>query len=57
MHRACESANAVRTVASLTREADVTRLYSAELDEPQRRTIRFSLWGNLVRRPRWAIRT
>jgi ATP-binding cassette subfamily B (MDR/TAP) protein 1 len=57
VHRACESANAVRTVASLTREADVTRLYSAELDEPQRRTIRFSLWGNLVRRPRWAIRT
>ncbi|KAK4052730.1 hypothetical protein OIV83_002017 [Microbotryomycetes sp. JL201] len=37
---ACESAAAIRTVASLRREEGCCDLYSAKLDEPQRRTNR-----------------
>ncbi|KAK9719748.1 hypothetical protein K7432_004602, partial [Basidiobolus ranarum] len=33
---ACEAASSIRTVASLTREKDVCRMYHAELEEPVR---------------------
>ena len=45
---ACEAAGAIRTVSSLTREADCLRLYSNSLDEPLRRSNRASLWANLI---------
>lgn len=38
-HLASEAAGAVKTVASLTREDDVDRIYSKSLDEPQRMTM------------------
>ncbi|KIK80729.1 hypothetical protein PAXRUDRAFT_833366 [Paxillus rubicundulus Ve08.2h10] len=43
---ACEAAASIRTVASLTREEDFLKLYSASLEEPLRRSTRASLWGS-----------
>lgn len=43
---ACEAASSIRTVASLTREADCLRLYSASLEEPLRKSNRTALWSN-----------
>ena len=45
---ACEAAGSIRTVASLTREDDCLRVYSASLDEPLRRSNRTSLWINAL---------
>ncbi|KIM55448.1 hypothetical protein SCLCIDRAFT_30386 [Scleroderma citrinum Foug A] len=45
---ACEAAGAIRTVSSLTREADCLRLYSNSLDEPLKRSNKTSLWTNLI---------
>ena len=42
---ACEAAGAIRTVASLTREADCLRLYSESLREPLRRSYRSNIWS------------
>ncbi|KAG2156010.1 P-loop containing nucleoside triphosphate hydrolase protein [Suillus bovinus] len=44
---ACEAAAAIRTVASLTREEDFLRLYSASLEEPLRRSNRTVIWSSL----------
>ncbi|SCZ98574.1 BZ3500_MvSof-1268-A1-R1_Chr3-1g05473 [Microbotryum saponariae] len=44
---ACEAASAIRTVASLTREADCCRIYSEYLDEPMRVSNRTALWANM----------
>ncbi|KIJ17535.1 hypothetical protein PAXINDRAFT_167550 [Paxillus involutus ATCC 200175] len=44
---ACEAAASIRTVASLTREEDFLKLYSASLEEPLRKSTRASLWNNL----------
>jgi ATP-binding cassette subfamily B (MDR/TAP) protein 1 len=35
-HLASEAAGSIRTVASLTREDDIDRIYSKSLDEPMR---------------------
>ncbi|THH18900.1 hypothetical protein EW146_g2189 [Bondarzewia mesenterica] len=43
---ACEAAASIRTVASLTREADCLRLYSESLEEPMRRSNRTAIWSN-----------
>jgi ATP-binding cassette, subfamily B (MDR/TAP), member 1 len=43
---ACEAAGAIRTVASLTREEDCLRLYSASLDAPLRESNRNAVWSN-----------
>ncbi len=45
---ACEAAGSIRTVASLTREADCLRLYSESLDEPLKESSRTALWSNLL---------
>ncbi|KAI0346005.1 P-loop containing nucleoside triphosphate hydrolase protein [Trametopsis cervina] len=45
---ACEAAGAIRTVASLTREADCLRLYSESLDEPLKQSTKTALWSNLL---------
>jgi len=45
---ACEAAGAIRTVSSLTREADCLRLYSNSLEEPLRRSNRTSPWSCLI---------
>ncbi|WVQ85989.1 hypothetical protein IAT38_008157 [Cryptococcus sp. DSM 104549] len=42
-HLASEAAGAVRTVASLTRENDVSRIYGAALQEPMRMNFRTSI--------------
>jgi ATP-binding cassette subfamily B (MDR/TAP) protein 1 len=42
---ACESAGAIRTVASLTRETDCVRRYSEALEGPLRRTRKTGLWS------------
>ncbi|KAF8842127.1 P-loop containing nucleoside triphosphate hydrolase protein, partial [Paxillus ammoniavirescens] len=44
---ACEAAASIRTVASLTREENFLKLYSASLEEPLRKSTKASLWGNL----------
>ncbi|KAF8833813.1 P-loop containing nucleoside triphosphate hydrolase protein, partial [Paxillus ammoniavirescens] len=43
---ACEAAASIRTVASLTREEDFLKLYSASLEDPLRKSTKASLWGN-----------
>ncbi|KAL0573652.1 hypothetical protein V5O48_008298, partial [Marasmius crinis-equi] len=45
---ACEAAASIRTVASLTREDDCSRLYSESLEEPLRRSNRTALWSNAL---------
>ena len=42
---ACEAAGAIRTVASLTREADCYREYSRSLEIPLRKSNRSSIWS------------
>ncbi|THH21388.1 hypothetical protein EW146_g137 [Bondarzewia mesenterica] len=43
---ACEAAASIRTVASLTREADCLRLYSESLEEPMLKSNRTAIWSN-----------
>ncbi|KAI0697870.1 P-loop containing nucleoside triphosphate hydrolase protein [Cytidiella melzeri] len=45
---ACEAAGSIRTVASLTREADCLRLYSESLEGPLVESNRVALWSNLL---------
>src|ERR1700683_5239224 len=45
---ACESAGAIRTVASLTREDDCSRIYSNSLEEPLRRSNKSAVWSNML---------
>ncbi|KAI0361184.1 multidrug resistance protein 1 [Trametes cingulata] len=45
---ACESAGAIRTIASLTREEECCRLYSESLEEPYRRTNRSAIYSNAI---------
>ena len=45
---ACEAAGSIRTVASLTREADCLRLYSESLEAPLRQSNRTAIWSNLL---------
>ncbi|KAJ6477368.1 P-loop containing nucleoside triphosphate hydrolase protein [Mycena vitilis] len=45
---ACEAAAAIRTVASLTREADCLDLYSSSLEEPLRQSNRTAIWSNFM---------
>lgn len=44
---ATEACTAIRTVAALGREQDVTRLYSEAVDKPYRESLRFIVHGNL----------
>lgn len=43
---ACEAAGAIRTVASLTREEECTRIYSESLEVPLRTSNRTAVWSN-----------
>lgn len=43
---ATEACTAIRTVAALGREQDVTRLYSEAVDKPYRESLRFIVQGN-----------
>ncbi|ORY92878.1 P-loop containing nucleoside triphosphate hydrolase protein [Leucosporidium creatinivorum] len=43
---ACEAAGAIRTVASLTREDDCSRIYSTYLDESMKRAHRSAIFAN-----------
>jgi ATP-binding cassette, subfamily B (MDR/TAP), member 1 len=45
---ACEAAGAIRTVASLTREADCAEIYSESLQEPINRSRRSMIGSNLL---------
>ncbi|KAI0054749.1 P-loop containing nucleoside triphosphate hydrolase protein [Artomyces pyxidatus] len=45
---ACEAAGAIRTVASLTREADCLEQYSESLEKPLRQSNRTAVWSNLL---------
>jgi len=45
---ACEAAGSIRTVASLTREADCLALYSKSLEEPLTRSNKTAIWTNLL---------
>ena len=45
---ACEAADSIRTVASLTREADCLALYSKSLEEPLYKSNRSAVWANLL---------
>ena len=45
---ACEAAGAIRTVASLGREEDCCRQYSASLDVPLRRSSKSGMLSNLI---------
>jgi len=45
---ACEAAGSIRTVASLTREADCLALYSKSLEEPLIRSNKTAIWTNLL---------
>ncbi|KAJ7193136.1 P-loop containing nucleoside triphosphate hydrolase protein [Mycena pura] len=45
---ACETAGAIRTVASLTREDDCCDLYSKSLVAPLRQSNRTAIWSNLL---------
>ena len=47
-HLACEAAGAIKTVASLGREEDCCRQYSASLKDPLRRTHKTGMLSNLV---------
>lgn len=46
-HMACESASAIRTVASLTREDDCLQRYEAALQKASRVAKNAALWGNI----------
>ncbi|KWU43090.1 P-loop containing nucleoside triphosphate hydrolase protein [Rhodotorula sp. JG-1b] len=43
---ACEAAGAIRTVASLTREEDCSRIYNHQLDAPMRDSNRTAIYSN-----------
>lgn len=43
---ACEAAGAIRTVASLTREDDCSKIYATYLDEPQRQSNHTAIVAN-----------
>ena len=45
---ACEAAGSIRTVASLTREADCVALYSKSLEQPLIQSNKTALWTNLL---------
>ncbi|EMD39893.1 hypothetical protein CERSUDRAFT_81221 [Gelatoporia subvermispora B] len=45
---ACEAAGAIRTVASLTREADCCKLYSESLEEPLRNSNSKAIYSNAI---------
>ena len=45
---ACEAAGSIRTVASLTREADCLALYSKSLEGPLKQSNRSAVWANLL---------
>lgn len=45
---ACEAAGAIRTVASLTREADCARIYSESLEGPLKNSNRTAVWSNAL---------
>ena len=45
---ACEAAGSIRTVASLTREADCLALYSKSLEKPLLKSNKSALWTNLL---------
>ena len=45
---ACEAAGSIRTVASLTREADCLALYSKSLERPLQQSNRSAIWANLL---------
>ncbi|BGP31976.1 hypothetical protein JCM10296v2_003755 [Rhodotorula toruloides] len=45
---ACEAAASIRTVASLTREADCTAIYSRQLEEPMRVSNRIAIYSNAL---------
>jgi ATP-binding cassette, subfamily B (MDR/TAP), member 1 len=45
---ACEAAGSIRTVASLTREADCLRLYQESLEVPLRKSNRSAIWSNAL---------
>ncbi|GAA6016489.1 hypothetical protein JCM11491_002338 [Sporobolomyces phaffii] len=45
---ACEAASAIRTVASLTREADCSRMYSDHLETPMRTSNRVAIWSSAL---------
>jgi hypothetical protein len=45
---ACEAAGAIRTVASLTREVDCSRIYNESLQEPIRRSRRSMIGSSLL---------
>lgn len=45
---ACEAAGAIRTVASLTREADCSQIYSESLQEPILRSRRSMIGSSLL---------
>ncbi|GAA5883526.1 hypothetical protein JCM16303_005465 [Sporobolomyces ruberrimus] len=45
---ACEAASAIRTVASLTREDDCSRMYSEYLEAPMRTSNRVAIWSSAL---------
>ncbi|GAA5960034.1 hypothetical protein JCM3765_006142 [Sporobolomyces pararoseus] len=45
---ACEAASAIRTVASLTREEDCSRMYSDYLDAPMRTSNQVAVWSSAL---------
>ena len=45
---ACEAAGSIRTVASLTREADCLALYSKSLEGPLQQSNKSAVWANLL---------
>ena len=45
---ACEAAGSIRTVASLTREADCLALYSKSLESPLKKSNSSAVWANLL---------
>ena len=45
---ACEAASAIRTVASLTREADCSRMYSEYLEAPMQVSNRVAIWSSAL---------
>ena len=45
---ACEAAGSIRTVASLTREADCLALYSKSLEGPLKKSKGSAIWANLL---------
>ena len=45
---ACEAAGSIRTVASLTREADCLALYSKSLEQPLHQSNRTAIWANFL---------